>query len=59
MHLGAALEFSIIEVELLIGLEGFTAYQTQTNSECYNIYPGVSRRVLRSCAKREKTQTIS
>ena len=58
MHLGAALELSIIEVELLIGLEGFTAYQTQTNSECYNIYPGVSRRVLRSGDKRGTTQTI-
>ena len=41
MHLGAALELSVIEVELLIRLEGFTAYQTLTNSECYNIYPGV------------------
>ena len=37
MHLGAALELSIIEVELLIGLEGFTAYQTLTNSECYQM----------------------
>ena len=37
MHLGAALRYSIIEVELLIGLGGFTAYQTQTNSECYNM----------------------
>ena len=26
----------VIEVELLIGLGGFTAYQTLTNSECYN-----------------------
>jgi len=59
MHLGAALELSVIEVELLIGLEGFTAYQTQTNSECYNIYPGVSRWVLRSSDERERTQTIS
>ena len=37
MHLGAALIYSIIEVELLIGLGGFTAYQTLTNSECYNM----------------------
>ncbi len=59
MHLGAALELSIIEVELLIGLEGFTAYQTQTNSECYDIYPGVSDRVLMSCYERGTTQTIS
>ena len=28
---------SVIEVELLIGLEGFTAYQPLTNSECYNM----------------------
>ena len=59
MHLGAALELSVAEVELLIGLEGFTAYQTQINSECCNIYPGVSRRVLRSGDERERTQTIS
>ena len=59
MPLGAALELSIIEVELLIGLEGFTAYQTQTNSECQYIYSGVSHWVLRSSDKRETTQTIS
>ena len=50
---------SVVEVELLFGLEGFTAYQTLANSECYDIYPGVRRRVLRSVAKRETTQTIS
>jgi hypothetical protein len=50
---------SIIEVELPIGLGGFTAYQTQTNSECYDIYSGVSPRVLRSVGERERTQTIS
>ena len=49
----------MLEVELLIGLEGFTAYQTQTNSECQHIYSGVSRRVLRSGDKRATTQTIS
>ena len=38
MHLGAALVKSIVEVELLIGLGGFTAYQTLTNSECYNMF---------------------
>ena len=59
MLLGAALEYSVIEVELLIGLGGFTAYQIQTNSECYDIYPGVRLWVLRSVAKRERTQTIS
>ena len=31
---------SVIEVELLIGLGGFTAYQTLTNSECYNMFHG-------------------
>ena len=40
MLLGAALVKSIIEVELLIGLGGFTAYQTLTNSECYNMFHG-------------------
>ena len=59
MHLGAASRLSLIEVELLIGLEGFTAYQTLTNSECYQIYTGVRRWVLRSSAERERTQTIS
>ena len=59
MPLGAALELSVIEVELLIGLGGFTAYQILTNSECYDIYLGVRLRVLRSVAERERTQTIS
>ena len=59
MHLGAALVTSLAEVELLIGCEGFTAYQIQTNSECCKIYTGVSLRVLRSVDKRERTQTIS
>ena len=59
MHLGAASRFSVVEVELLIRLEGFTAYQTLTNSEYYDIYSGVRRWVLRSGAKRETAQTIS
>ena len=59
MHLGAALIYSIIEVELLIGLGGFTAYQTLTNSECYDFYSGVRAWVLRSMSERERTQTIS
>ena len=59
MHLGAASWLSLIEVELLIRLEGFTAYQTLTNSECYEIYTRVRRWVLRSGAERETTQTIS
>ena len=40
MHLGAASSKSVIEVELLIGLGGFTAYQTLTNSECYDMFLG-------------------
>ena len=59
MPLGAASRLSYIEVELLIGCGGFTAYQIQTNSECYKIYSGVRRWVLRSSAERERTQTIS
>ena len=59
MFLGTASRLSHIEVELLIGLGGFTAYQILTNSEYYDIYPGVRHRVLMSCAKREITQTIS
>ena len=59
MPLGAALELSVIEVELLIGLGDFTVYQILTNSECRHIYSGVSRWVLRSSDKRETTQTIS
>ena len=59
MFLGTASRFIVIEVELPIGLGGFTAYQTLTNSECYDICPGVRLRVLRSVAERERTQTIS
>ena len=59
MFLGTASRLSVAEVELLIGLGGFTAYQTQTNSECYDIYSGVRLWVLRSMAERETTQTIS
>ena len=54
-----SLKFSVIEVELLIGLGGFTAYQTLTNSECYDIYSGVRAWVLRSLSERETTQIIS
>ena len=49
----------MIEVELLIGLGGVKAYQTLTNSECYNILPGVRLWALRSMAEREITQSIS
>ena len=59
MFLGTASRSSVIEVELLIGLGGFIAYQILTNSECYDIYPGVRLWVLRSVAERERTQTIS
>ena len=40
MLLGAASSISVIEVELLIGLGGFTAYQILTNSECYDMFLG-------------------
>ena len=40
MHLGAASVTSLAEVELLIGCEGFTAYQIQTNSECCKMLTG-------------------
>ena len=59
MFLGTALGLSVIEVELLIGCGGFTAYQLLTNSECYDIYSGVRLWVLMSMAKRETTQTTS
>ena len=59
MLLGAALEFSFTEVELPIGLGGFTAYQTLMNSEYRKIYPAVRHWVLRANAERERTQTIS
>jgi hypothetical protein len=32
-----------MEVELLIGLGGFIAYQTRTNSECHNTISGSER----------------
>ncbi len=38
MHLGAASVNSIMEVELPIGLGGFTAYQPLMNSECYDMF---------------------
>ena len=47
----------MIEVELLIGLGGFIAYKILTNSDCYNISPGVRLWALRSMAEREITQT--
>ena len=50
---------SLIEVELLIGLGGFTACQILTNSEYYKIYSGVSPWVLRSVGERERTKTNS
>ncbi len=59
MPLGAASRLSFIEVELPIGLGGFTAYQILTNSEYYKIYSGVRLWVLRPMAERERTQTIS
>ena len=46
-----------MEVELPIGLGGFTAYQPLTNSEYHDITPAVRQWVLRSIAERERTQT--
>ena len=40
MLLGAASASSLTEVELPIGLGGFTAYQFLTNSECYEMFFG-------------------
>ena len=48
MFLGTASRLSVIEVELPIGLGGFTAYQTLTNSEYFDIYLGVRPRLLRA-----------
>ena len=48
-----------MEVELPIGLGGFTAYQPLTNSECHDIALAVRQWVLRSIAERGTTQTIS
>ena len=59
MFLGTASRLSLIEVELLIGQGGFTAYQILTNSEYYKIYSGVRAWVLRSVSERERTQTNS
>ena len=59
MFLGTASRSSLTEVELLIGLGGFTAYQILTNSEYCKIYSGVRPWVLRSVAERETTQTSS
>ncbi len=48
-----------MEVELPIGLGGFTAYQPLMNSECHDIALAVRRGVLRSRAERGTTQTNS
>ena len=58
MHLGAASLKSVLEVELPIGLGGFTAYQPLMNSECQYTAAAVRPWVIRSVAKRETTQTI-
>ena len=54
----SSVEFSHLEVELPIGLGGFTAYQTLMNSEYQLIYSAVRQWVLRPIAERETTQTI-
>jgi hypothetical protein len=48
-----------MEVELPIGLGGFTAYQPLMNSECHEYVHCSEAWVLRSIAERETTQTIS
>ncbi len=48
-----------MEVELPIGLGGFTAYQPLTNSECHDRRIAVRLWVRRSIAERETTQTSS
>ncbi len=50
---------SVMEVELPIGLGGFTAYQPLMNSECHDIALAVRVWVLRSISERERTQIIS
>ncbi len=50
---------SVMEVELPIGLGGFTAYQTLMNSECHVTAATVRLWVLRSVAERGTTQTNS
>ena len=59
MPLGAASGVRVIEVELLIGLGGFTAYQILTNSECYDTDQGERLWVLMSVAERGITQINS
>jgi hypothetical protein len=59
MPLGAASRWSLVEVELPIGLGGVTSYRILTNSECHQIYAAVRLGVLRSQAERERTQTAS
>ena len=49
----------VMEVELPIGLGGFTAYQPLMNSEYHDSALAVRLRVLRSVAERGTTQTIS
>ena len=48
-----------MEVELPIGLGGFTAYQPQMNSEFHVTAAAVRLWVLMSVAERETTQTNS
>ena len=48
-----------MEVELPIGLGGFTAYQPLMNSECHDMILAVRRGVLRSRAERGTTQINS
>ena len=59
MYLGTALELSLTEVELPIGLGGVKSYQILTNSEWAMIYTAVRAGVLRSQSERGTTQSIS
>jgi hypothetical protein len=47
-----------MEVELPIGLGGFTAYQPLMNSECHDLAAAVRPWVRRFRAERGTTQTI-
>ncbi len=57
MHLGAALYWTVMEVELPIGLGGFAAYHPLMNSECHYRDTAVRAWVLRSMSERERTQS--
>ena len=57
MYLGTASFLRVAEVELPIGLGGFTAYQPLMNSEYRDLSAAVRQRVRRPVAERGTTQT--